>query len=254
MPPRDALATAQRFTSATRADDAQPLYYLDLNAISPSLARDISALFETNAPGVVFVDGGIIGGAPRLIEQAASSGEAPAWKRPSIPISGPRRIPDEKLAEVLNTVYLGPQIGSASGLKCCFAALSKGLIALSVLSFSTAHSLGVYDELQRHLEKFQPAIQASTSRMITDMPPKAGRWVQEMVEIGRCFGEEGGWDLANDGEGADVFQRVADVYSILAHETVLGQERQEHRARGTTAEDVAAVISEALKDNRGDPT
>ncbi len=34
------------------------------------------------------------------------------------------------------------------------------------------------------------------------MPPKAGRWVREMQEIGRTFREDGGW------EGGGVFDEI----------------------------------------------
>lgn len=256
MPPRDALATAKRFAAAAAKVKDADLYYLDLNATSPGLARKISEVFVQDAPHVKFVDGGIIGGPPRLVEeeqQQQQNGDGSQhepganWKRPAIPLSGPHNLPNEHLSKVLNATYLGTSVGSASGLKCCFASMVKGLIALSLQAFSTAESLGVYEELQRQLEHFQPALQKSTTRMVTEIPPKAGRWVEEMLEIGRCFGEEGGWDNVKGDEGADVYRRMAEVYRTVAEDTVLGKERPEHRERGTTADDVAAALVESLK-------
>ncbi|CAK7206922.1 hypothetical protein SEUCBS139899_009729 [Sporothrix eucalyptigena] len=254
VPPRDALATAKRFVAAASTSGksrAQPLYYLDLNAVSPGRAKIIAAEFEPVASSVRFVDGGIIGGPPKAPEAgigsaAASSEPGADWKRPSIPLSGPHPLPDEHLAKVLNTRYLGSNVGAASGLKCCFASMIKGLIALSLQSFSTAESLGVYDELQIALKHFQPHIQQSTTRMVTEIPPKAGRWVEEMHEIGRCFGEDGGWNNAKGGDGANVYERIAEVYRTIADDTVLGKERQEHRVRGKTSEDVSIALSDAL--------
>lgn len=245
MPPRDALSTAQRFASATATAGPRhsPLYYLDLNATSPKLAKAIAAEFNGKAPAVRFIDGGIIGGPPRLLEETAGTG----WKRPSVPLSGPHQLGSERLAAALGVLYVGAELGSASGLKCCFASVVKGLIGLSLQSFSTAASLGVYDELMRHLERFQPHLHESTTKMVTEIPPKAGRWVEEMLEIGRCFGEDGGWDnTAKGGDSADVFSRFAEVYRAVAEDTVLGRERPEHRQRGQTAGDVAAALSEAL--------
>ena len=256
VPPRDALATAQRITTALQATQrGRSLYYVDLNAISPGLARKIADEFRRDAPDVKFVDGGIVGGPPRPgpddrelnSSASAAAGPGASWTRPAIPLSGPHPLPSAHLAQLLNSSYLGPEIGSASGLKCCFASLTKGLSALAIQSFSTAHSLGVFSELQHLLEQFQPAIHRSTTRAVTAVPPKSGRWVEEMVQIGRCFGEEGGWDNVSGTEGADVYQRVAGVYKAVAEDTVLGKERQEHRVRGTTADDVAVAVDEALK-------
>ena len=247
VPPRDAIATAKRIISAYK-DRTTPLYYLDLNAVSPGRVRLIAEDFEKNAPQIKFVDGGILGGPPKQLElNEDNAGEPGAgWKRPAIPLSGPE-IPNKHLTQTLNVTHLGPKIGAASGLKCCFGSLIKGLIALSIQSFSTAEALGVYDELQGFLKHFQPALQESTTRMVTEIPPKAGRWVEEMWEIGRCFGQEGGWDNSTGEESADVYKRVAEVYRTIAEDTVLGQERPEHRVRGTTANDVAVAVEEALK-------
>ncbi|PYI21805.1 6-phosphogluconate dehydrogenase C-terminal domain-like protein [Aspergillus violaceofuscus CBS 115571] len=252
VPPRDALGTAQRiFTAAAsyRDEASPPLYYLDLNAVSPGRARHMAEEFRFHAPKtVVFIDGGILGGPPSpLPPTGPKGGDGIQWKRPAIPLAGPE-LPDPQLARVLNVTHLGPTVGAASGLKCCFGALIKGLIALSIQSFTTAEALGVYEPLQEFLKHFQPALQESTTRMITEIPPKAGRWVEEMWEIGRCFGEDGGWDNVTGPPGsADIYRRVAEVYRTLAEDTVLGQERPEHRVRGTTAIDVAVAIEETLK-------
>ncbi|ETS84436.1 hypothetical protein PFICI_02461 [Pestalotiopsis fici W106-1] len=257
VPPRDALATAERFAGVKTSGRIKPLYYLDLNATSPKLARKTAEIFRQNAPGVKYVDGGIIGGPPRVVEEQDCTQSATptdigvGWARPSIPLSGPHELPNEHLAKVLNVTHVGPEVGSASGLKCCFGSIIKGLIAISIQSFSTAEALGVYGELQRHLEMFQPALQKSTTRMVTEIPPKAGRWVDEMWEIGRCFGEDGGWDNVTGDEGADVYKRIAEVYRTIADDTVLGKERPEHRVRGKTADDVAVAIVDALKGGKG---
>lgn len=240
MPPRDAVATARRIIAVQHVERDGPLYYVDLNAVSPGLIGQIYDDFKQNAPAIKFVDGGIIGGPPRLKDDGS-------WARPGIPLSGPDNLPDARLLAVLNTSYLGARIGSASGLKCCYGSMLKGLIAISIQSFSTAHALGVYDEMQRLLKTFQPALQESTTRMVTEIPPKASRWVEEMVEIGKCFNEEGGWDNVKGVNGADIYERVAEVYRAVAEQTVLGEERPEHRKRGTTAEDVSAAVIDGLR-------
>ena len=62
VPPRDAVDTAKRFTEAVagyvRDQHRGPLYYLDLNAISPSRARTLEDLFTLD-PMMRFIDGAV---------------------------------------------------------------------------------------------------------------------------------------------------------------------------------------------------
>ena len=213
VPPRDAVATAQRIERAiSRArTDEKELWYLDLNAISPTTARAIHRSFSANAPHVRFVDGGIIGGPP-----VQSSSESSGWKRPGIPLSGPQSLESAPvhgahLAQTLNTRYLGPEIGRASGLKCCFAALSKGFTALALQSFTTASSLDVLDSLFHYLEIYSPEMKVKAEKGVVGCTGKAYRWVEEMNQIGECFAEEGGFR-----EKAQVFRQIAGVYEKLA--------------------------------------
>lgn len=216
VPPRDALATARRFiealntTPAPREGISTPLYYLELNAISPSTVSSIAAAFKENAPEVRFVDGGIIGGPPMPLSGTEE------WKCPGIPLSGPYAlhkapVAGAHLATVLNTKYLGSSVGAASGLKCCFAAISKGFIALILQSFSTAASLQVLPALQHYLAEFNPQGAERAEKGIISCPSKAYRWIEEMHQIGDCFAEEGGW-----GSQAKVFREIAGVYDKLA--------------------------------------
>merc|ERR1712000_512741 len=225
------------------------LVYIDLNAISPHSTRSISALFSSakspspsKAQGITrrsfsfhrsesepdlqpieieFLDGGIIGGPPSLREDNT-------WKRPSIVISGPRhsKILPRDFLDTLNLRIVGDTIGSASALKACFASLSKGMIALSILSFTTAHQAGVLPALEEHLKEFNPGALAASKHGLTGMPPKAYRWVDEMRQINETFVEEGG---------------------LIADDTVLGQERVESRKRGTDVADVVECIGEGIR-------
>jgi 3-hydroxyisobutyrate dehydrogenase-like beta-hydroxyacid dehydrogenase len=190
VPPRDALATAQRIAAVSQnaafqhKTDINPLYYLDLNAISPDSARRIHSLFNDATSAILSIDGGIIGGPPHLTSEGT-------WYKPSIPTSGPHRLPypsspgtsEPSLAEVLNIKHIGPTIGTATGLKMCFAALTKGMTALALQSFTTAQNLGVLDELHKHLEMMAPAIGVRCRKGVVSMVPKAYRWVAEMDEV-----------------------------------------------------------------------
>nr|KAK5443128.1 hypothetical protein LTR18_005805 [Exophiala xenobiotica] len=292
--PRDAIATAQRAYHACSSHTAikrrnernsiltsSKLVYIDLNAISPRTTRSIGAMFSSpqspsssRAQGisrsfsfhrsesepadlqpieVEFLDGGIIGGPPSLREDQT-------WKRPSVVISGPRHseILPRDFIDVLNLKVVGDTIGSASALKACFASLSKGMIALSILSFTTAHQAGVLPALEEHLKEFNPGALAVAKNGLTGMPPKAYRWVDEMRQINETFVEEGGFSpdvlkaVEDGGVGggaaqAGVFEGVAEVYKLIADDTVLGQERVESRKRGMDVKDVVECIGEGIK-------
>lgn len=213
-------------------------YYIDLNAISARQSNEVGSLFAGNQSAVLchYLDGGIIGPPP--------SNDSPDgyWKKPSLVISGdvelvPASFP--RLAEVLNMKLVSGKIGAASMLKLSFAALTKGLTALSILSFSTAQREELLPELLQHLNEYAPAVGATAKKGVIGTAPKAYRWVDEMRAIGEAFDSKGHWD----GIGTAVYDGFAEVYRTIAEETVLGEEKTGDRRRGTTVEDAAVVIA-----------
>jgi hypothetical protein len=259
VPPRDAFATAKRITAAFNAQSKPtPLYYLDLNAISPRSARKIASLLQTSAPAIKFVDGGIIGGAPspktstepQTTISSAPSNTTHEWKRPSIPVSGPHKVSESPLSgahlsSTLNLNHISPEIGQASGLKCCFASMSKGFTALCIQSFTTASNMGVLELLIHEAEERMPGMFKAAKGGLPGMPPKAYRWVREMEEIAITHADEGGFEGGGE-EGEGVFGQIARVYRSVAEDTVLGEEKTETRKRGRTLEDVALAMGEGL--------
>ncbi len=218
---------------------AVPLYYVDFNAVSPASATEINTLFELSAPEVRFVDGGIIGGPPSIRDQ-----EKDDWYKPSLVCSGPNRIGEadlggKQLADLINIRHVAPGIGSASGLKMCFASVNKGLTALAVLSYTTAHNLGVLPELRSHLPEYSPLVGKAIEGGLPNMPPKAYRWVAEMQEIANTFHEVSGF-------GKEMFEGARDIYELVADDTELGKEKTEERNRGKTSDDVALLVAEGL--------
>ena len=237
VPPRDAFATAKRvidaLTNGTKPTAAEsmnaPLYYLDLNAIAPSTVQEIANLFAFEAPSVRFIDGGIIGGPPTL--EFNQTTKTNVWKKPGIPLSGPHSLLDapasgSSLHSLLNCQDVGPEIGTASGLKCCFAGMAKGFTALAIQSFSTAAKLGVLEELKVYLDGYYPGARQRAERSVVSSGPKAYRWVEEMRQIGRCFEEVGGW-----GEGERLFEEVRGVYGEVA-KMVEGKGKEEVKELG----------------------
>lgn len=243
VPPRDAIATAQRIAKASSTPDFRkrttPLYFLDLNAISPKTSREINDLF-TNPSIVRFIDGGIIGGPPKQKDDGT-------WSKPSIPLSGPHKLSEaqpsgEHLVKTLNMRHVNDTIGSATGLKMCFASLTKGFTALAIQSFTTAQNLGVLDELRAEMDEFNPGARAKAEKGLVGMPPKAYRWVAEMDEIAATFEADGGFS-----EEDSTFRAVARIYDLVANGTELGKETVEDRKRGKTADDVAKLMAEGTE-------
>ncbi|EED16380.1 conserved hypothetical protein [Talaromyces stipitatus ATCC 10500] len=255
VPPRDSLATARRILEALNLPDtlskrkaqqhgaSEKVYFFDLNASSPRLMREIDDLFSmpsaTGETIVQFIDGGIIGGPPSYDEIDQK------WKKPSIVLSGPvDDLPSSfhtLLQSTLNMTLVGTKIGSASALKLSFASLTKGLTALSLLSFTTAQTEGVLAHLLQHLEDYSPKTGALAAAGVVGMSPKAYRWVEEMRSIGEAFDTEGHWGSL----GGNVFDSFAEVYRRVAEETVLGQEKIGRRERGRSVEDVADILAQA---------
>lgn len=255
VPPRDAAATAQRIIDAMQlvTKKASPLYLIDMNAVAPSTIRAIAKRISSAQVAIELIDGSILGGPPH------SAGESPGtdsptaaavggWNVPSIPTSGPVKVADipgygVRLAEALNVKHVGGEVGASSGLKMCFASLSKGYAAVAVQSFTTAERMGVLGPLREAMGDIVPSRVRQTEDALVGMPPKAYRWVGEMEEIARTHAEQGGFEDT-------LFRGAAGVFRAVAEDTVLGGEKVGQRKRGRTVEDVAAAMAEGMERKR----
>lgn len=203
--------------------------------MSPELTRTTHEAVKEAAVEIVFLDGGIVGGPPSFKKDKEE------WYKPAIVVSGPNRLrelqPDgAKIAEILNMKHVSPRIGNASGLKMCYASMTKGLTAIATQVFTTAHALGVDGDLKELLKGTSHG--DMVQKGITSCPPKAYRWIDEMKEINRTHAEF-------DPEST-LFNEVARIYQVMT-DSELGRETIEERKRGTTTEDVAAVMLEELR-------
>jgi 3-hydroxyisobutyrate dehydrogenase-like beta-hydroxyacid dehydrogenase len=202
--PGAALDKAREIAQAMRATGSTPVY-VDCNAIAPQTVHEIQALIRE--AGGDFIDAGIIGPPPR--------GKAKA----RLYVSGPNaelltQIGDEQLL----VRHVGERAGDASAVKMCYAALTKGSIALGVELLIAARKLGVEEALHAELNASQREMFESVVNRSVSMPPKAYRWVPEMLEIAKTF------------EGAGLtprmFQGAADMFELIAT-TPLGRESPE---------------------------
>jgi L-threonate 2-dehydrogenase len=177
LPPGDAVALAQRFAPALAASNSKPVF-VDCNAVSPrTVDRIAAAVAPTGSP---FVDAGIIGAPPKGNDAGprfyASGKEAPRFA---------------KLREFgLDVRVLGGPMSAASALKMSYAGITKGTQALAAAMLLAATRGGNADALFAELNGSQPQMLAWLKRNLSQMPPKAYRWVAEMHEIADFVGED----------------------------------------------------------------
>lgn len=200
----------------------KPILYVDCNAIAPHKVIDIDQVIQQ--AGGQFVDAAIIGPPPRVPD------------RTRIYASGNQA---ETLAHLrnygLDVRVIGDRIGQASGLKMCYAALTKGLTAIGTELLIAAQRLGLEEPLWNELNTSQTELVTILTRAIPAMAPKAHRWIGEMLEIAETFEQVGLTDRT--------FQGAADIYQLVQH-TSLGQETPEARDRDRSLSDVIAILEQ----------
>lgn len=254
VPPRDAETTAQRVVDAMQFVTREQLYFADMNAVAPSTIKAMAKSIMMAQVPVTLIDGSILGGPPKPKEAGSpadggtSASAGGDWDKPLMPTSGPVQVSEipgygGRLAETLNLKHISPDIGASSGLKMCYASLSKGYAAIAIQSFTTAQRLGVLEPLREALQDTVPGRVKQTENALTGMPPKAYRWVREMEEIAKTHAEEGGFEDS-------LFKGAAGVFKAVSQDAVLGQEKVGQRKRGRTAEDVAAAMAEGMEKRR----
>jgi 3-hydroxyisobutyrate dehydrogenase-like beta-hydroxyacid dehydrogenase len=206
LPPAVAGAVADQVAAAVTATGADVLY-VDCNAIAPSTASGIAR--TVTSAGARFADAGIIGPPPtRPGNRIFTSGPGAQAFAAALGGAG------------LDIRVLDGDVGQASGLKMCYAAMTKGLQALGAELLTAARLLGVEDTLLAEQSEGDVAnVRRFVERSLPSMPPKAYRWIGEMEEIARCFE-----DLGLPGRlmlgAADVYTNVRDG-GLLATELPL---------------------------------
>ncbi len=221
--PGEALAVAHRAAAAIKAT-GRKIAFADLNAVSPQTARDADRLIRE--AGGMFIDGGIIGPPPR--------GEK---DRPRIYVSGPDAYLFGQINHAnLQVRVMSERIGDASGIKMCYAAMTKGTTALAVELLVAARRLGVEQALEKELRESRNDVFDWQVKTIAAMPPKAYRWVPEMQEIAKTFAELG--------MTRRIFDGATDIYEMVAA-TPLGKESPEQaRQAGRNGLDVTREIAD----------
>ena len=221
MNPGAALGFACDVADALRATGSSTLF-VDCNAIAPDTAHEIARVVE--GAGARFLDAGIIGPPPR--------GDA----KTDLYVSGPGAVDLEQLGGAQLIVHvIGERIADASALKMCYGALNKGTQALWLDVLMAAQRLGVGGILEQQLRQSQADLHDRALSQFPSMPPKAHRWVPEMLEIAKT--------LAAAGITPKIFEGAADIYRFVA-DTALGKETPENRDQARDGEDVVRILAE----------
>ena len=222
--PGAALDVAREMAEALRATGSHTLI-VDCNAVAPDTVREIATVVE--AAGGSFLDAGIIGPPPRGTEKT------------NLYVSGPGATYLERLGGPQLIVHvLSDRTADASSLKMCYGALNKGTQALWLDVLIAAQRLGVDSALERQLRQSQVDIHGWALRQFPILPPKAYRWVPEMLEISKT--------LKSAGITPKMFQGAADIYRFVAG-TALGKETPESRDRARGGKDVVQLLARERK-------
>jgi 3-hydroxyisobutyrate dehydrogenase-like beta-hydroxyacid dehydrogenase len=221
--PGEAMNVA-RDVAASMKKTGRKIAFADLNAVSPQTTKDMDKVIRD--AGGMYVDGGIIGPPPRGDKD-----------RPRIYVSGPDAYLFEQISHPnLQVRVMSERVGDASGVKMCYAAMTKGTTALAVELLVAARKLGVEQALEKELRDSQSDAFDRHMKSIPGMPPKAYRWVPEMQEIAKTFGELG--------MTRNIFLGASDIYEMVAA-TSLGKESPEDsRKKGRTGLDVTREIAD----------
>jgi 3-hydroxyisobutyrate dehydrogenase-like beta-hydroxyacid dehydrogenase len=204
MNPGAAVDFAREAATALRAS-GRHITIADCNAIAPDTVHEIAGIVEK--AGGRFLDGGIIGPPPR--------GKA----KTNLYVSGPGAADLEQLGGPQLVVHVvSERIADASALKMCYAGLNKGTQALWLEILLAAQRLGVDKLLEEQLRQSRSDLLDWALSQYPRMPPKAYRWVPEMLEISKTLGSAG--------ITPKVFQGAAEIYEFVAS-TELGKESPE---------------------------
>ncbi|MFZ1923374.1 MAG: DUF1932 domain-containing protein [Xanthobacteraceae bacterium] len=204
LPPGDALALATRFSPALQASNAEPVY-VDCNAINPKTVARVAAVIAPSE--CLFVDAGIIGSPPK-----------PGDAGPRIYASGPAAPQVARLRDYgLDIRVLDGALSAASALKMSYAGITKGTQAIGAAMMLAAMRAGSADALFAELEASQKQLFPWLKRSLSQMPPKAYRWVAEMQEIAGFVEEDPG--------AGELYRGAAEFYQRFAQDFESGEKK-----------------------------
>ena len=173
VPPAAAFGVANDVAREAK-ESSRTFVFLECNAVSPEHVHTIAGVFKQTP--CQFIDGGIVGGPPR------------EDYRPHLYVSGDGADHlHQSLESAFDVRRLGPDIGTASAMKMCYAAITKGLNSLLAAAFLAAGRYELLDELSAELAESQAGLSARAERYLSRLPADAERWAPEMRFISETF-------------------------------------------------------------------
>ena len=224
-----AVPTVCREVADALAATGADTLFAECNAISPQLVRELEPVI-TGAGGR-FVDVSIIGGPPR-----------PGYS-PHFYASGEQASRFEQLNDFgLTVLKLDGAVGQASGIKMCYAAMTKGSWALYSELLMAAELMGLTEPLLAEFQSGQQAVLQRMERTLPTVPARSRRWVSEMEEIRDTF--------AHLGMTPNLFEGVAEMYRLIGS-TPLGEEFPESRDRDRTFIETIRQLAQYVPPHEG---
>ncbi len=224
VPPGSAVQVADEVAECMSATGCCPPY-ADCNAVSPETAKVIAR--RISDAGSDFIDGGILGPPP-----------SEARNKTRFYFSGEQA---ELLAELdgkgIVVRLLGSEVGRASGIKMCYAALTKGSHALQTAVITLSEALGLAEEVSHEFQTSQEAYYRQMASSAPRLPVVAWRYIDEMKQIAQTFEAAGVTPKFHEGAVA--------IYSHLAT-TPLAEQTLEKRDKSLTPQQAAEVYAEHL--------
>lgn len=173
--------------------------YCDANAIAPVTAQNLFEVFGTK-----YVDGGIVGPPARDLGHTR------------LYLSGEKAV---QIAELFASTRVQTEVLksgplSASAMKMCYAAYTKGTAALILNIRALAEHYGVSDALYGEWTRSQHSLWDRSERIGPGTSQKAWRFAPEMSEIAKTF--------SSAGLPAGFHEASAEIYCKMArlkHET-----------------------------------
>ena len=223
--PAHAEAVAKEIAQALE-ETGESTLIADCNAISPMRSEYIGRIVES--AGGRYIDASIIGHPPGRDVT------------PRFYVSG--SCADAMLeldGKGIVVKNLGNDIGRASGIKMCYAALTKGTSTLHVALLTVAESLGLSAELHDELAYSQKGALDSMKSGISKLPPNAHRWIGEMEEIAETF--------AAEGMTPDFHLGAAAIYRLLEQTPYALESPENIDPNRTLAETIAATAAQLPK-------
>ncbi len=224
LDPGAAVTNARAVAAACKAT-GRKIVFVDCNAVAPQTMNEINDIMT--AVGCTVVDAGIIGPPPR------NSAKQRFY------VSGPNaNLMNRINCPQINVRVAGEKIGDASAVKMCYAALTKGSIALGTELLIAARKLGVDQTLEAEFKGSQAELHESVLTRSAGMAFKAYRWVPEMNEIAKTF----------EGVGMTprILQGAADLYAQIATTPQGKESPEEARAKKRSGTEVIQGLADTI--------